>query len=240
MQASKAENPTRSNLPVFKSEGALFCYKLGEQWQHLHPDIQRRFEKDPTPDAPLHYQGVMTRMFASPLGLIAANLTRFIGCLQPFTEAPLPVRIQVYGKPGETDLYKFRQYLRRGRKPFLFTSRMRLGKQEEILELVGRGFGMVLSLSVTPDGNLHFFSDRYFLRAAGRLWRIPLWLTPGVTNLTHFNIDQDNFHIRIDIRHPLFGQMFLHEGRFWEKGTEPPDDYRDIDFTVRPGSDRRL
>ena len=236
MKAHSAPPPT----PVFESEGALFRYKLRERWAALHPDVQRRFEKNPTPDAPLHYHGVMTRMDASPLGLLAANLTRFIGCLQPFTEAPLPVRIQVYGKPGETDLYKFRQYLRRKRKPFLFTSRMRLGRKGEVLELVGCGFGMVLSLSVTPEGNLHFFSDHYFFRLGTHLLRLPLWLTPGVTNLTHFNIDMENFHIRIDIRHPWFGQMFLHEGRFWEKGATPPDDYRHLDFTVDPRSDRRV
>lgn len=223
---------------TFTSEGALFRYKLGEEWNRLHPDVQKRFEKDPAPGKPLAYHGVMTRMDASFIGLMFAWGTRFCGCLQPFTGNRVPVNIRVFGKPGKAAIYKRRHYLRPGKKPFRFTSAMVLGPNEEVLELVGFGMGMVLNVSVTDEGNLHFYSKSYFFKLGNVMIPLPSFMTPGETNLTHFNINPDRFSIRIDIKHPLYGQLFLHEGTFWEKGAEPPDDYRDIDFASDTGCDR--
>jgi hypothetical protein len=224
----------------FTSEGALFRYKLGAEWEKLHPDVQQRFEKDPAPGKPLAYHGVMTRMDASPIGIVFAWGTRFCGCLQPFTGSGIPVNIRVFGKAGMPDIFKRRHYLRPGKKPFRFTSRMVLSPNEEVLELVGFGMGMVLDVSVTPEGNLHFHSRRYFFKLGNWMLPLPGLLTPGETNLTHFNINPATFCIRIDIKHPLYGQLFLHEGTFWEKGATPPHDYRDLDFTGDTGCDRGI
>lgn len=35
------------------SEGELFKKILGARWNELHPDIRRRFEKNPVPGEPL-------------------------------------------------------------------------------------------------------------------------------------------------------------------------------------------
>ncbi len=227
------------NDKQFLSEGAIFKYKLGEDWQTLNPAIQKRFDKNLAVGEEINYEGVMTQMQASIMGLVFANLMRPIGCLQPFTTKDTPVIIKLYSDE-QGYLYKHRQYLRGNKKPFTFISRMKLNEHDEVLELVDYGFGMVLHVSVNEDKNLHFFSDHYFLKLGNYRIKIPLILTPGITNLTHYNINDENFHIRIDIKHPLFGQMFLHEGRFWEKGAIPLDDYLNIDFASDTGRHRRV
>jgi len=66
------------------------------------------------------------------------------------------------------------------------------------------------------DGNLHFESDGYFWQVFGV--RIPLLhiITPGKTFLCHRNNRPNQFDIRIEIRHPLFGTTFTQAGVFAE------------------------
>ena len=65
------------------SEGELFKKILGPAWKTLHPDIQRRFDKNPLPGQPLYYTGTLTELTASRLG-------RWLGFMsRPFIQGAL-------------------------------------------------------------------------------------------------------------------------------------------------------
>jgi hypothetical protein len=200
------------------SEGELFKRILGAEWSKLHPDIQRRFDKNPEPGKPLLYHGRLGELRASRFGKLLGYLTRPLiqGALIPFSDTDVPVDIQVYSKHGSRNIYKQRIYSLRGRKPIQFTSYMAESEQGEVLEYVGMGLGMKLLLRV-EDGNLHFTSDGYFWDVLG--WRMPLpaLLTPGKTFLCHRNNAPNQFDIRIEIRHALFGTAFVQAGVFHER-----------------------
>ncbi|MCL6485590.1 MAG: DUF4166 domain-containing protein, partial [Janthinobacterium lividum] len=49
---------------------------MGTQWQALHPDIRRRFEKNPVPGQPLYYRGELSELTSSRLGKVLGWLTR--------------------------------------------------------------------------------------------------------------------------------------------------------------------
>lgn len=202
------------NIP---SEGELFKKILGPAWGQLHPDIQTRFDKNPAPGKPLHYTGSLSELTCSPVGRIIGYLSKpFVkGALMPYNDADFPVDIQVYSKPGCASIFKQRIYRLHGRKPVMFTSFMAESPKGEVLEYVGMGLGMKLVLDVR-DGNLHFESDGYFWELFG--WRIPLphLLTPGKTFLCHRNNSANQFDIRIEIRHALFGTTFTQAGVFRE------------------------
>jgi hypothetical protein len=66
------------------------------------------------------------------------------------------------------------------------------------------------------DTNLHFESDGYFLDVGFCRIPLPELLSPGHTYLTHLNEGESRFRIRIDIRHKLFGPMFVQAGSFRE------------------------
>jgi len=199
------------------SEGELFKKILGNAWQSLHPDIQRRFDKNPAPGKALHYLGTLSELRCSWLGKLMSHLTQpFVqGALIPYTDADFPVEIQVYAKPDDPAIYKQRIYRLNGRKPIRFTSFMRESERGEVLEYVGRGLGMKLVLR-PENGSLHFQSDGYFWQLFG--WRIPLpgLLTPGKTFLWHHNESPGRFNIRIEIRHCLMGTTFTQVGAFQE------------------------
>ncbi len=205
------------NSGYLKSEGELFKKILGEQWKNLHPDIQERFEKKPLPDKPLQYQGVLEELSCSFWGKILAYITKPLikGALIPYTAAHFPVDIEVYSKTDCPYIFKQRIYRLPNRKPVQFTSYMKESEKGEVLEYVGAGLGMKL-LVFEKEGNLHFKSDGYFWDI--KLCRIPLpgLLTPGKTYLMHVNEKSNQFRIRIDIKHRLFGKMFIQAGVFKE------------------------
>jgi len=204
-----------TNMTAGPSEGELFKKILGPEWKKLHPDIQRRFDKNPVPGKPLLYTGVLSELKCSRFGKLLAHLTMPIirGALIPYTDADFPVDIEVYSKANCASIFKQRIYRLHGRKPIQFTSFMRESEKGEVLEYVGMGLGMKLVLHV-HEGNLYFTSDGYFWDVFG--FRIPLpgIFTPGKTFLCHRNDSSTQFNIRIEIKHCLFGTTFTQIGIF--------------------------
>lgn len=199
------------------SEGELFKKILGPQWRLLHPDIQARFDKNPLPGKPLRYQGRLSELTCSRLGRLLGYLSMpFIkGALMPYTDAEFPVDIEVYSKPNCASIFKQRIYRLNRRRPVMFTSFMAESEKGEVLEYVGMGLGMKLLLSIR-EGNLHFESDGYFWDVLGIRIPLPGLITPGKTYLCHRNNSANQFDIRIEIRHPLFGTTFTQAGVFRE------------------------
>lgn len=199
------------------SEGELFKKILGPEWRKLHPDIQARFDKNPLPGKPLYYTGHLSELTCSRLGRVLGYLTGPLieGALMPYNDANFPVDIQVYSKPDCASIFKQRTYRLNGRKPVMFTSYMAESARGEVLEYVGAGLGMKLVLDVR-DGNLHFESDGYFWEVFGVRIPLPGLLTPGKTFLCHRNNHANQFDIRIEIRHALFGTTFTQAGVFRE------------------------
>lgn len=199
------------------SEGELFKKILGEEWRSLHPDIRVRFDRNPLPGKPITYTGELSELSCSRLGKLLGYLTMPMiqGALMPFNDADFPVDIQVYSKENNPAIFKQRTYRLNGRKPMQFTSYMRESSKGEVLEYVGMGLGMKLRLDVR-DGNLHFESDGYFWELFGVRLPLPGLLTPGKTFLYHRNHSANQFDIRIEIRHPVFGTTFTQAGIFRE------------------------
>lgn len=198
-----------------KSEGELFKKILGDEWLKLHPDIQARFEKNPEPGRPLTYQGELEELSCSFWGKIFGYMTMPLikGALIPYTAYHFPVDIQVYSKLNCSHIFKQRIYRLPGRKPIKFTSYMKESSKGEVLEYVGAGLGMKL-IVFEKDGDLHFKSDGYFWDIGFFRIPIPDILSPGNTYLMHINEGNNQFRIRIDIKHKLLGRMFVQAGVF--------------------------
>jgi hypothetical protein len=199
------------------SEGELFKRILGAEWSKLHHDIQVRFARNPAPNKPLIFRGMMSELRCSTAGKILAYITKPMinGALIPFSDTNFPVDIKVYAKPDSRAIIKQRIYRLHGRKPIQFASHMQESEKGEVLEYVGMGLGMKLILHV-HEGDLYFTSDGYFWEIRGRRMPIPGIFTPGKTFLCHRNEGPGQFSIRIEIKHCLFGTTFLQVGVFYD------------------------
>jgi hypothetical protein len=207
-------------IRALKSEGELFKKIMGDDWKKLHPDIQKRFEKNPIPGSPLKYEGALEELSCSFWGKVLARITRPLvgGALIPYTAYNFPVNIQVYSRQNCPYIFKHRIYKIPGRKPVEFTSYMKESSKGDVLEYVGAGLGMKL-LVFEKDSNLHFKSDGYFWDIGICRIPIPDIFSPGATYLMHINEGENRFRIRIDIKHKLFGKMFVQAGVFNEMKT---------------------
>ena len=76
-----------------------------------------------------------------------------------------------------------------------------VGRDEEY---VGHGVGMSLDLHVC-DGALIFRSRDYFVRAFGRRFVLPRWLSPGELTVIHAEVADGRFSFTLQLVHPRFG-----------------------------------
>jgi hypothetical protein len=92
-------------------------------------------------------------------------------------------------------------------------SEKRMLAHGELLECVGGGFGMRLTV-FEAEGALHFKSRGYFWRLGAWLVPLPALLTPGVAHVVHQDLGDGNFRFVMTIRHALLGTLFYQDGVF--------------------------
>ncbi|MCB1682400.1 MAG: DUF4166 domain-containing protein [Rhodospirillales bacterium] len=195
--------------------GSTIRNQLGEEaWMRLDPNVRARFEADPKEGEVVAYRGSMHTVRRSKMGWLFAHLTRIIGNpLTPYGGTDVPMDVETTKKRGRRGVYWKRVYYYEGRKPFVVTSVKKESKSGEMLECVGGGFGMVLD--VTEENAALHFRSRYFFWQMGLLRvRMPRWLAPGETHVTHEDIGEGNFIFRLSMVHAQLGETFFQEGVF--------------------------
>jgi hypothetical protein len=202
------------NHKIFESEGQLIKYALGEQWSALSAKTQARFETDPTHEAEKEYTGVMSEVDCSLAGKIFAYCTGFLGApLIPYKEQNVPIHVRVYKRQGNAAIYKQRTYFFKNHPAFTVQSHMVLAPNGEFQEYSSYGLGMRIELAA-KEGGLYFYGRGYFLKVWKFIIPIPLVLSPGHVIITHHDYEEDAFRVRIEMRHPWFGKMFVQDGIF--------------------------
>ncbi|MCC2637077.1 MAG: hypothetical protein K0Q68_796 [Moraxellaceae bacterium] len=193
------------------SEGALFRKKLGDDWNSAPSHIQARFNQDLPPGTSVRYEGRM-QVSATLPGKFLGWLMMRTGALMPYEGEDVPVFIEVWTDEEKT-VHKRRTYSFPGKPPFVFQSRMQLLDDGRIAEHVGGGLGMYVSLRCDSAG-LHFTDAGYFMQVATIRLPLPSALGPGRVVLAHLDVGAEEFDVKIDISHPLFGKLFTQSGRF--------------------------
>lgn len=213
LQDAREQRPPPS---IFQK--STIARQLGNEWHSLNKNIQERFKQDPTKDETIEYTGMMGTIRRSKMGWLFAYLTRIIGNpLSPFEGENVRMDVLLYKKPNKSGTYWQRTYFYEGKKPFIVTSVKREGKNGEMMECVGGGFGMLLDVYHTGN-ELHFVSTRYFCEALGIRIPLPNWLSPGKTHVIHRDLeDGKNFVFEITMAHKQLGETFYQVGTFCRK-----------------------
>ncbi|HMN52771.1 MAG TPA: DUF4166 domain-containing protein [Sphingopyxis sp.] len=80
-------------------------------------------------------------------------------------------------------------------------------------EHIGGGFGMALTVRAEAEA-LIFTSDHYFWHVKGLRLRVPRWLAPGETVVTHRHLAPGRFAFDLQVTHPLFGELLSQHALF--------------------------
>ncbi len=208
MSATLLRLPDRSPASDASLHDLRFRALLGsEAWDALPAEVQRRFSKRLTGTQVALYRGLVVEMKMSALGWALAQVCRLFG-------APLPLN----GNPGGGALVSVseesssggqcwtRIYARPGHFPQVIHSAKRFCGPTGLEEYLGRGLGMALRVEALDDG-IAFVSDHYFLAVAGRRIRLPHFLTPGATTVTHRQVAGSSFVFGLELDHPWAGTL---------------------------------
>lgn len=186
----------------------------GEAWGRLRPAIQRRFGKRLQGAAVAIYRGEIVEARISVAGRALAMLCRLIG-------APLPLHRDI-GVPAVVIVSEdvalagqrwTRVYHRHRGAPQTIVSAKAFEGPTGLEEHVGGGFGMALTIEAAPD-RLAFVSDHYFWMLGKARLRLPAWLCPGRTTVTHRDLGGGVFGFDLELRHPWFGLLLRQSALF--------------------------
>ena len=183
-------------------------------WARLEPEVRQRFSVKPVGAERILYSGVMQRVELSFMGWLFAQLCRLFGTpLAPHRGEDVRMQIALTWDENLHGVTWHRTYYFVPDREFTVCSTKSRGPDGDLIEHIGHGFSMRLALS-EQHGKLLFTSTRYEVEIGGRSIRVPAFLTPGVTTVTHEQIAGDRFRFSLSVVHPLLGQTIFQEGEF--------------------------
>lgn len=183
-------------------------------WDALPEDVRRRFSKRLTGSAVAIYSGEIVWTRLSGAGWLLAQLCRLIGAPLPLaTSGPAPAAVAVSEDGGSGGQCWTRLYGRSRGYPQTIHSIKSFAGATGLEEHIGGGFGMALTVCAEADA-LIFTSDHYFWRRGHIRLRLPRWLTPGVTVVTHQHLGHARFAFDLQVTHPLFGELLSQHALF--------------------------
>jgi uncharacterized protein DUF4166 len=184
-----------------------FALLAGDSWMRLPAAIRRRFSRHLADGERIVYLGEVAATHMTLVGRLLAQLARFVGAPLPLqASGSVPVTVIVTGSERLGGQIWTRIYDRVRGFPQVIQSLKHFGGPTGLEEIVGRGVGMQLRLSVR-DGALVFRSAGYFIRCLGAQFSLPDWMTPGVIEVIHREESAGQFSFSLSVTHQLAGHV---------------------------------
>ena len=97
--------------------------------------------------------------------------------------------------------------------PQVIHSAKRFAGPTGLEEYVGCGIGMALTVDADENA-LYFRSAHYFISILGKRLRLPRWLAPVKTTVSHIDLGHGEFAFVLDVTHPWFGEL-IHQSAYF-------------------------
>jgi hypothetical protein len=184
-----------------------FADLAGEGWKELPSPVRRRFSLHLGEGERVIYLGEVAHTYMSRTGWLVAQVARMVGAPLPLERSErVSVSVLVAGCERLGGQLWTRIYERANGFPQVIQSVKRFGGSTGLEEMVGRGVGMRLRLSVRERA-LVFRSAGYFLRCFGIEFSLPLWMTPGVIEVVHREESRGRFSFTLSVDHAWAGHI---------------------------------
>jgi hypothetical protein len=216
IEASVLEAPSSRRRDVDGDDTRFRSLMAAEDWESLPAAIRRRFSKRLANGATALYAGEVLETTMSRMGWLWAQALRLIGGPLPLTRnRHVPAVVVVTEDHVCRGQIWTRLYGRPGRFAQVVQSTKRFAGPTGLEEYVGYGVGMTLTVEAR-EGALIFRSRDYFIELFGSRWRLPAWLAPGDTVVTHAELPDGRFSFTLQLIHPLLGHMIRQMAMFRE------------------------
>lgn len=210
----RVQHKPATGMPAVSQDAgdALYDYRFrrlvpAKDWDALPEAVRRRFSKRLSGQRVVAYSGEIVWTRLSRAGWLLAQLCRLIGAPLPLNASgPAPAAVAVSEDKASGGQVWTRIYGRNDRYPQVIHSAKRFAGATGLAEHIGGGFGMALTVRAEADA-LIFTSDHYFWRAGPVRLRLPRWLAPGRTVVTHQHLGEERFAFDLEVTHPLLGEI---------------------------------
>jgi predicted DCC family thiol-disulfide oxidoreductase YuxK len=203
--AGKLDNLRDSDAPLFKSV-------FGACWDELPAVIRRHYANRPFRDDVVRVAGTLN-VRSSPLGRLLKPAFRLTGALVPYEGDDIPVTVD-FVTQADSAVFRFERIFHfPGKPPYRFQSAMVPIGGNELVEMMGFGFGWRLAYGW--DGEKVILAHRgYVLKLFGTFVPVPLALLIGKGYAEEHPLSDDMFSMWTEIRHPWWGTVFGYDGTF--------------------------
>lgn len=197
---------------------SIFQRAMGEEFDRLHPQLQRRFGVGLDAGYACIGRGTMSRIRRGPwwtvpflqIGRLRNILVADVGQDMPFVIENFPYR-DPFGRETVTFV---RTYSVR-RRPSRFDATMILDGAK-VLDYLGthQHLAVDLELAAAPDGSLLLRSGAQRFYEGPVAFRFPLLFSGRATLRESFDDEAGVFRISMEVRNRVFGFLFGYEGSF--------------------------
>ena len=191
--------------PAFKSV-------FGDAWKTLPPVIHKRYSNNRYSDDISQSKGLVDVDF-SWLFRIISPFCNLFKILVPYRGRDIPLTVSYISKPDSKATYFHRVFSFPNKKPYLFKASMLPTRDNEVIEFMNLGIGW--KMYYTYDGESVKLNHKgYVWRVFGRLIPIPLGLFLGEGYAEETPVSNDEFFLKMGLKHFLFGDVFSVKGQF--------------------------
>lgn len=201
---SKIRNLKQKVTPIFKD---IF----GAEWESLPPVMKKHYANRAYHDDKVTTEGVM-KVESSVLGRLLTPFFRLAGTLVPYEGDNIPAMVH-FISTANSDVFQFDRTFHFPDKPYRFHSRMKPVGGNELVEFMR--FHLGWRMAYAWNGEKVILTHRgYVLDLFGFLLPLPIGLILGRGYAEETPINDNEFSMMMDIRHPLWGKVYGYSGSF--------------------------
>ena len=199
---------------------AVFALALGEQFERLHPMMQKRFGVGLEAGYACVGTGVMSRIRRGPWWTVPFLwIGRIRNILVPIqgTDVPFTVENYPYLDPLGRETITFVRSYASGPRPHRFDATMIYSERAgRVIDYLGthQHLAVDLDLTVNDDGSLLLLSDAQRFYEGPFAFRFPMLFSGRAELHESYDDEAQLYRIKLEVRNRWFGFLFGYDGTF--------------------------
>jgi hypothetical protein len=190
----------------------IFKPIFGNNWQSLSPVMQKHYANHPFSNDISIAEGKMEINFGKIFRFFSP-LFRILGMLAPYQGKDIFTRVKFRSEINSNALCLDREFHFSDKKIVRFFSRMTPIKNNEVVEIMACRIGWRCAFSY-ENGKVYLKHRGYNFVIFGFFIPLPITFLVGEGSAFEESLSEDEFRMRMVIKHFLFGEIYEYKGHF--------------------------